>query len=166
MGSEIILVFAFQIFLGYIYFKIGLIVTVFLAGLLPGAWLAGRQFKPLIKFFWASDGLLIACMLIFLGLMHWAGDRLPEGIYYIVGFCLSMICGFQFPVILSRLGDSNSSIERLFAVDLAGAALGVLMTSTLFIPYLGLQGAVLALAAIKGASFLLSITFHSTEPSF
>jgi spermidine synthase len=166
MGSEIILVFAFQIFLGYIYFKIGLIVTVFLAGLLPGAWLAGRQFKPLIKFFWASDGLLIACMLIFLGLMHWVGDRLPEGIYYIVGFCLSMICGFQFPVILSRLGDSNSSIERLFAVDLAGAALGVLMTSTLFIPYLGLQGAVLVLAAIKGASFLLSITFHSTEPSF
>ena len=43
MGSEILVIFAFQIFFGYIYFQIGLIVTVFLAGLLPGAWFGERM---------------------------------------------------------------------------------------------------------------------------
>ena len=37
MGSEILVIFAFQILFGYIYLQIGLIVTVFLAGMLPGA---------------------------------------------------------------------------------------------------------------------------------
>jgi spermidine synthase len=42
MGSEILVIFAFQIFFGYIYFWIGIIVTLFLAGLLPGAWIGDR----------------------------------------------------------------------------------------------------------------------------
>ena len=32
MGSEILVIFAFQVYYGYIYTQIGLIVTVFLAG--------------------------------------------------------------------------------------------------------------------------------------
>ncbi|MFC1830177.1 spermidine synthase [Thermodesulfobacteriota bacterium] len=42
MGCEILVIFAFQIFFGYIYLQIGLIITVFLAGLLPGAWFGDR----------------------------------------------------------------------------------------------------------------------------
>ena len=42
MGAEVLVIFAFQIYFGYIYLEIGLIVTVFLAGLLPGAWLGNR----------------------------------------------------------------------------------------------------------------------------
>ena len=42
MGTEILVIFAFQIFFGYIYLQIGWIITVFLAGLLPGAVLGER----------------------------------------------------------------------------------------------------------------------------
>ena len=48
MGAEILVIFAFQIFFGYIYLQIGLIVTVFLAGLLPGA-LIVQHVKKLAK---------------------------------------------------------------------------------------------------------------------
>ncbi len=59
MGFEILVIFAFQIYFGYIYLQIGIIITVFLAGLLPGAWLGNRlqaagQITPGIDR-WASD---------------------------------------------------------------------------------------------------------------
>ena len=41
IGAEMVAIFVFQVFYGYIYLQIGVLVTVFLAGLLPGAW--GRR---------------------------------------------------------------------------------------------------------------------------
>jgi spermidine synthase len=62
MGSEILIIFAFQIFYGYIYFQIGLIITVFLAGLLPGALLGDRLREGGKQILMLTDGLLIALM--------------------------------------------------------------------------------------------------------
>jgi len=42
MGSEILVIFVYQILYGYIYVQIGLIVTIFLAGLMPGAMLGEK----------------------------------------------------------------------------------------------------------------------------
>jgi spermidine synthase len=159
MGSEILVIFAFQIFFGYIYFQIGIIVTVFLAGLLPGAlWgrrLATRARRVLIL----TDSALIGLLAATFAAVH-AGDRLGPAFYLLLGFAVSFACGMQFPAALRLRGDDGRAATGVFSADLIGAALGTLVTSTILIPYLGITGAIGALMGLKLLSLLISGTLH------
>ena len=66
MGSEILVIFAFQIYFGYIYLQIGIIITVFLAGLLPGAWLGNRLHHRGKQILALTDGFLIVTLALFI----------------------------------------------------------------------------------------------------
>ena len=161
MGSEILIIFAFQIFFGYIYFQIGIIVTVFLAGLLPGAlWgrrLAARGRRVLIL----SDVALIALLGAAFAAVH-AGDRLGQAFYLLLGFTVSFACGVQFPAALRLGGEGGRAVTGVFSADLIGAALGTLAMSTLLIPYLGITGAISALMGLKTLSLLTAVTLHES----
>jgi spermidine synthase len=132
-----------------------LIVTVFLAGLLPGAWLgnrlSGRGRRALI----ATDLLLILLLAAFMVALHLGGDRLPAAFYLVFGFAVSLACGCQFPVVLQLGGGGNPAAARAFSADLAGAACGTLATSAVLIPWLGLFPATLCLIGLKSASLVL-----------
>ncbi len=160
MGSEILVIFAFQIFFGYIYFQIGLIVTVFLAGLLPGAWLGqrfeGRQWQLLARI----DALLMILVGLFIVALLGVGARLPVTFFLAFGFFVSLACGFQFPVALRAAGGGNTAVTRTFAADLIGAACGTLVTSLLLIPFLGVIGASAGLIFLKLISFILMRRSH------
>jgi spermidine synthase len=154
MGSEILVIFAFQIFFGYIYFQIGLIITLFLAGLLPGAILGNRlQMANKRRWLQAADGLLALLLTGFVLAVALAGDRLPAVFFLGFGFAVSLACGFQFPVALRLTGDDDPAATRFFSADLIGAAAGTLVTSVVLVPYAGLAWSAAALIGLK----LLSI---------
>ena len=155
MGSEILVIFAFQIFFGYIYFQIGLIVTVFLAGLLPGAWVGQKFAIHKRRFLAVIDGLLVSLLTILVLMILIGGDQLPSVFFLLFGFCVSLACGFQFPIALHIAGGGNSAVTRTFAADLIGAACGTLVTSLLLIPSFGVIGAAAGLILLKLSSFLL-----------
>lgn len=165
MGSEILVIFAFQIFLGYIYFKIGMVVTVFLAGLLPGAWWGQRHISKSAFFLMLSDVGIIAWMAGFMAAVRIFGDGLPQWFFYGGGFLISLLCGFQFPLALARAGPSSRATAGIFAVDLVGAACGALVASTLLIPYLGLEGMAAALIGIKLVSLVVIGGPYALHPS-
>jgi spermidine synthase len=165
MGTEILVIFAFQIFLGYIYFKIGIVVTVFLAGLLPGAWWGQRHIARSSLFLMFSDVAIIAWMVGFMAAVQTIGDGLPQGFFYAGGFLISLLCGFQFPLALDRAGRDGRATAGIFAVDLVGAACGALVASTLLIPYLGLDGMAAALIGIKIISLLVMGGQYVLHPS-
>jgi spermidine synthase len=155
MGSEILVIFAFQIFFGYIYLQIGIIVTVFLAGLLPGAWLGSRSHHRGKRILVLTDGFLIAILALFiLGIVKFA-DQLPVAFYLTFGFAVSLSCGFQFPVALSLRGSGNPAAVRSFSADLIGAACGTLLTSVVLIPYVGILWAAAGLIGLKLISLIL-----------
>jgi len=162
MGSEILIIFAFQIFFGYIYFQIGIIVTVFLAGLLPGAlWgrrLATRARRVLIL----SDSVLIGLLAATFAAVH-AGDRLGQAFYLLLGFTVSFACGVQFPAALRLRGDDGRAATDVFSADLIGAALGTLVTSMILIPYLGIRGAIGTLMGVKLLSLLIAGRLHENR---
>jgi spermidine synthase len=162
MGGQIVLIFAFQIFLGYIYGRIGLLVTATLAGLLPGAWL-GTRCRPTPAGLMAADAAIGGLLLALLACLLGAGQRLPAAFYYGSGFALALACGFQIPLALGRLGDDNRAAARIFSVDLVGGAWGALVTSTLLIPYLGLGGTLALLAAVKMVSLALMVGRRTTR---
>jgi len=149
MGSEILLIFAFQIFYGYIYLQIGLIVTTFLAGLLPGAWLGNRCKAPGRRMLILTDAGLILLSGILILVFWWAGDRIHMGFFFAFGFLVSVICGFQFPLALSLKGSTSPAVVKVFSADLIGAAFGSLITSAFLIPYCGILWSTASLAGLK-----------------
>jgi spermidine synthase len=154
IGAEMVTIFAFQIFYGYIYLQIGVLVTIFLAGLLPGAW-AGGRFKGNPRRALMAGDLLICLLLVSLALiLVVASQGVPVLMLYGFGLLVSFCCGFQFPLALMVSGDSTVSATEYFSVDLVGAAMGVLLVSLVLIPLFGLLWATLCLAAIK----LISLT--------
>lgn len=155
MGSEILVIFAFQIFFGYIYFQIGVIVTVFLAGLLPGAYFGYRFSRRRFFLLLSTDFLLVILMLIFIATVALAGDRIPKTFFLLFGFAVSLACGFQFPVALHLKGDDDPAAVRFFSADLMGAACGTLFTSLLMVPYLGLYWTAVSLIGLKILSILI-----------
>ncbi len=154
MGSEILVIFAFQVLFGYIYFQIGLIVTVFLAGLLPGACLGARMASHARRVLAAGDLLLIVCLVGFSLALATLGMRLPAAFFLVFGFLVALVCGFQFPVALAIEGGHGRAVSRIFAADLLGAAAGTLVTSVVLIPYAGLYWTAAALIGLK----LISLT--------
>ena len=160
MGSEILVIFAFQIFFGYIYLQIGIIVTVFLAGLLPGAWFGDRLRYRSKQTLAVADGLLIVLMGLLIIVLKQGGDYLPVAFFLVFGFVISLICGFQFPVALYLRGGDAPAVTRAFSADLIGAACGTLVTNVLLIPYCGIIWAAAGLIGLKLCSLIVMVVLH------
>ena len=153
MGSEILVIFAFQIFFGYVYLQIGLIVTVFLAGLIPGALLtACCGFAPR-RALLISDGLLALLAGCFAWMLHTSSAAPPALAFWGFGFMVSLLCGFQFPMAVSLAGGEKAA-GAAFSADLMGAALGILITSTVLIPNVGVVWAAAVLGVLKIVSLV------------
>jgi len=159
MGSEILVIFAFQIFFGYIYLQIGIIVTVFLSGLLPGAWMGERlkNQNSMGNVLAYTDFIQIVLIAVFIVAIQYTGDRLPVAFFLVFGFLISMVCGFQFPAALQLQGGDNRAATFSFSADLIGAACGVLITSIVLIPYQGIIWATIFLLCLKISSLIVIV---------
>ncbi len=156
MGSEILVIFAFQIFFGYIYTAIGGIVTLFLAGLLPGAVFGEKYTSKSRSVMAASDLGLIFLLAAFIFGVVWFGSKLPAGAYLVFGFMVSLLCGIQFPAALFLKGKTGSAAVQAFSADLMGAAFGILVTSVVLLPFFGLVWTAAGLICIKLLSLSVS----------
>ena len=159
MGSEILIIFAFQIFFGYVYFQLGIIVTLYLIGLFPGALLGDKLKKQGRKVLACADFFIMFLMIVFLITMITIEENISEYFFLVLVFFISLACGFQFPVALHLSGNNKSSISNIFAADLIGASMGALLVSVIFIPYFGISGTVIALLCLKILSLLRTL-FH------
>ncbi|MCP3953582.1 MAG: hypothetical protein GY697_15400 [Desulfobacterales bacterium] len=164
MGSEILVIFAFQVFFGYIYSQISLIVTVFLAGMLPGALLGQKLGRAPLRAMQLTDGLLIGLCAVLALIILPENAHPSAGALLGVGFCVSVLCGCQFPLALRSGGENHRKAAAAFTADLVGAACGALLTSVLLIPYLGLSGTLAVLAILKLSSLVVT-SLKGGQPS-
>jgi spermidine synthase len=163
MGAEVLVIFAFQIFFGYIYLQIGIIITVFLLGLLPGA-LFGERFRDQgRKTLVITDMLMIALMGLLILLVKYMGRPLPVLFFMTFGFLISLLCGFQFPVALYLRGGDAPAVTRTFSADLIGAACGALVTNVWLIPYFGIIWATAGLIGLKICSLTVLVASRKKE---
>ncbi|MCP4667176.1 MAG: hypothetical protein GY849_12505 [Deltaproteobacteria bacterium] len=155
MGVEMLVIFAFQVIYGYIYFMIGAIVTASLLGLLPGALMGKLWASENAKKLVASELFLLSLLfLFFIWVAYFKSE--PHPLYFLAYcFSFSFFCGFQFPVATSIIGEKRSPAAGCLAADLCGAAVGALATGTLLIPFWGIRFAVIFLIAVKMSSSIL-----------
>lgn len=157
MGAEMLIIFIFQVIYGYIYLKIGAIVTIFLLGLLPGAAAGSFYSKKKLPHLMISEIIQLSLLLLFL-LWHVIGkETLHQSYFLIYCFLFSFVCGFQFPIATKIIGEKTSPAAGCLAADLLGAAVGTLFVGTLTIPLWGIQTTIILLIFIKITSSMIII---------
>jgi spermidine synthase len=144
---EVVLLLAFQVLFGSLYYQVGLIVTMFMLGLVIGAMLMGRQLagwgRRQLVWLAVAVALFAACLPVALhGLGRTEGTMLAAGRIAIpvLGLLLAVLVGMEFPL-AARVDYQSAAATsaRLYTADYIGAALGALLVSTLLIPVLGVS---------------------------
>ncbi|MFH1844619.1 MAG: hypothetical protein ABIF77_15570 [bacterium] len=154
MMLEAALLLNFQVREGVLYQDLGLLLTMFMAGLALGASVVDR-FQLVSRRagigFWC--GFIALALLVAWPLQHgYLGGLLATGL-------LLLGSGFLVAAVFARASLAAGTAQRLvvsplYAADLVGGCFGSVLASLLFIPVLGLAGtavlvAVLALAALS-----------------
>jgi len=167
---EVILMVAFQILYGYIYHKLGVIISFFLLGLVIGSY-RGKKIllelknpaRTLAKF----DFLLVLYALLLpplLNILNKISNSLyltlsTQIIFPVLTLLIGILVGIEFPIALKSLklsgeGEVIYGTGLLYSVDLVGSCLGAYLVSFLLLPLLGLYRTILLvgiLNAISGA---------------
>lgn len=149
MGVEILIIYCFQIIYGYVYLKIGVIVTVFLFGLLPGAIVGTMHIQKRYAELIFSEFMLILLLICYYIWISFIKSEIHQSWFMIYCFLFSFFCGFQFPIVTGIIGEKTSPAAGCIAADLAGAAVGTLLVGTLLVPLTGMQSAVILIISIK-----------------
>jgi len=158
MGVEMLIIFTFQVIHGYIYLKIGAIVTVFLLGLLPGAAVGNLYKEKSIIRLMISDIILLCLLLVFFVWISLIRVELNQSYFLSYCFVFSFFCGFQFPIATRIIGEKMSPAAGCLAADLAGAGVGTLVVGTLLIPLWGVKSAIIFLILIKISSNMIILS--------
>jgi spermidine synthase len=164
---------AFQVLCGSVYHQMGVIVTLFMAGLAAGAFLANRRRPNAPRKDVAKLGFALAALgglvpLVLLGLAA-AGGWLAsaasvQAVIGLLTFVLAGLVGMQFPLAgQAETGETALTASRLYTADLVGACVGALLVSTLLIPLLGVV-AVCVLAAGANAVAATALLLRKAQP--
>lgn len=157
MAVEMLVIYCFQIVYGYVYLKVGVLITAFLFGLLPGAVLGStfrqKNHSELVLSEIFILGLLI-CLFVWVSFIRSDLHQI-----WFIGYSVlfSFFCGLQFPVVTGIIGEKMSPAAGCIAADLAGAAAGTLLVGTLLVPLAGIQAAIIVVIFIKITSSMLII---------
>jgi spermidine synthase len=166
-GLEVVLLLGFQMLYGSVYRQVGLVVSVFMAGLASGAWFAGRRpprisaLRGLSRLGLGIAALAAAVPLILRACAALGGvagaEFMGRAFILLTTFLLAALVGAQFPLAAAAGEPGAAAVPaRLFSADLMGAAVGALLVSSLLIPLLGVPAVCLLTAGLNAAAAALA----------
>ena len=172
MALEIVLLYTFQTLYGYVYSMVGLVVGVFMFGLVLGSlamnWRIARPRvhhtgRPGLRTAVALDlaitvfaaGLVVVLALLRASAAEWPVEVVTFALVAISGILGGLIFPLAAAIRLEEHGSTGRVAGAVAAADYIGACLGALATGMLLVPILGVSGACLAVATIKVLSGLL-----------
>jgi len=180
MGFELILLLSFQIFYGYVFYVVGILITSFMAGIATGSIFVislrssmNRPFYILLCTECAITAFSFLLVALFLkpNFFDTVGSLYIHIIFFTLLFFAGMLTGIEFPLANTLYVQSNKgvgivtqdtigkTVGLLYGLDLLGGWLGGIMFGLLILPVLGLLQGCLILAAIKISSVVLLLTF-------
>ena len=170
MVLSLSLVFAFQSLFGHLFFWIGVLTAVFMAGSAVGALLMTRRLGRM-RNMRAAMVLSEVAVLLLAALISVAVPRigpiledtgavaLLRSLFLFLPFSSGLLTGAQFPL-AARLreqatGRRTTTAGTLYAADLLGGWLGGILGGVFLLPVLGLAGAGLTVSFLKLLTLLL-----------
>ena len=170
MLFQVVVIVAFQVLYGYVYYKLGLILTSFMIGLVFGSWYVNRIMDrlrdDLLTYIKTQIAICIYPLIlppIFLGLASF-GSKIPsyfgvETLFAFLPIVAGFIGGFQFPLASKICLGGGQEVGRtaglLYGIDLLGSCLGALLASAILVPILGMISTLVLVAALNFAALIL-----------
>jgi len=172
MSMQLVVIFSFQVIAGSLFYQIGILMTLFMVGLAAGGHLGryatGSRRSSAVLLAATLVGLLAATALMPVILTWLATHRALAAV--VLGTCAAvfgLLGGLGYPPaveVCAAGGDEARAGAVLYASDLAGAALGALLVSTLVIPAAGLLQTCLLLSVLSlGGLALSSVAFCTSD---
>jgi hypothetical protein len=144
-------IFLYQIFVGYLYYRIALLISALMLGMALGI-LIGRKVRSLYM-----PHLSIA---VFCAIIPFVVGRLAsEAVIILFAVISGLICAAIFPI-ANRL-HAGGGTGAVYSADLFGACLGALLPSLILIPVFGVYHALAFVALINLAVMILLIRNHA-----
>ena len=195
MALEIVLLYTFQTMYGYVYKMVGLVVGVFMFGLVLGSWAMNRRLRSgeegqrgqsplpsprpvgLTTLVWLdlsvmvfAAGLVLALAALRSVAADWAVQAAIFGLVAVAGVLGGLLFPLAAAVMLedrppSPKATAGRAAGAVDAADNAGACLGAFVTGILLVPVLGVTGACLAVAGTKALSALLVGVAATVRPA-
>jgi len=152
---EVVLLVAFQILYGYVYSMVGIIVTVFMAGLAAGTYyrekiIPGVSIPIFSRLLWFMGGYTLLLPLILSWMREWSAPPLVlHATFVVMMFAASMLTGMVFSLASQlRLRRWITTASEIYSVDLLGAGIGTFIVSVYLIPLLGLFHVLVIIAIV------------------
>jgi spermidine synthase len=172
MVLQVVFLLGFQILAGFVYRQLALIIAFFMAGLAAGAgWTAHRHrvqpdFEVARQQFIRIQALMcilpVTIMLFFLS-MHGELQALSSPaatgwLFSGISFITGTLGGVHFALAVMVMTAAGTAVEKIgggfYALDLAGAAAGVLLAALFVLPVYGIINTLVALSLLSGISLL------------
>ncbi|MBN1354585.1 MAG: fused MFS/spermidine synthase [Candidatus Omnitrophica bacterium] len=172
ISIEIMIVLAFQIIYGYLYYKIGVILTSFMLGLAIGSIYITKKLSRITRpfaLYIKIQGLIFVYPVILLGFfkLFSVSSYFPKlnligaDIFAILPFIAGFAGGLQYPLANKICFTEASRLGHIagvtYAVDLLGSFAGAILISALFIPVTGIPLICLLLTILNFAGLALLI---------
>jgi spermidine synthase len=180
MTIHVVLILAFQILYGYIYYKIAILITAYMIGLILGSWhitpSVERIRKPL-RILMSIQGGLAMYAIILLGiiiLFHSSHSLSRISSILEVGFpLLTLVAGYlgglHFPlangIYLARKREVGKVASLIYGVDLAGSSAGALSAGIILLPVLGISDSLYLITALNLSALGLLGFFGTSKVS-
>ena len=161
MSFQVVALLAFQMIYGYLFYKIGIILTAFMVGLAAGGWSIMKA-MPALKnerraFLWIQVCLVVYPALLPVlftwvnaahgSVMRWIGANV---VFIVMPALAGFVGGLQFPLAGRMLLGEDAATGRIggftYGIDLLGACAGALLTGAILIPVIGITQTCLAIA--------------------
>ncbi len=145
IGLSAVIFVLFQLYSGALFWKMGILVGIFMAGLSIGTFIINSLSDKIFKIRRPLPFLYLGWFIFLVGL--WAGIKSlvsyfqADLVFYLGSFLSGVLTGSLYPI-LSRLifnvkTNPKDLAPAIYMADLAGAGIGTLVFSILFIPFLG-----------------------------
>ncbi|MFH1354649.1 MAG: spermine synthase, partial [Candidatus Omnitrophota bacterium] len=164
MLANLILIFSYQIYYGYLYHRIGLLISLFMAGTATGSILITskiEKIKRLKELFIIVEVMIIVftyLMALILSRLQWSGG--PTALLFIsLFFICGLFLGLEFPlagkIYLGKAKGVGGVAGMLYASDLIGGWVAGIFAGIIFLPVLGLFNTCMVIIIVKTASLIL-----------
>jgi spermidine synthase len=162
---EIFVLLSFQIFYGYIYSQIGLILTSFMLGLALGAFLTEMKIsKGKMDLRWLSwiQFMQVLLSLLFLLLITYFSQKMVADFWMVLSFYLLMALsgtiggmGFVCANYLYLSSRRGKGVGTGYSIDLFGSAVSSILVSGIFLPLLGIPLSLLMAVLMNLVLFII-----------
>ncbi len=173
---QVVVLLAFQIFYGYVYYKLGLLLTLFMVGLALGAGTVTALFPRLrndYRVLLVTQVAICLYPLLLPAVFSLLAAARGTAVVFIVGeriifpllpLTAGFVGGFQLPLagrIYLRERKQVGLVAGLtYGADLFGACLGAVAVSALILPILGVNATCYAVSLVNLASLIVILGYR------